>query len=190
MNVFNSVIVVIAAILVLTSAVITFIVAIEVADPDIVFSGWFESQLEEVADSNGGEVTGIIAASIAIALGMLIILFFEFVPVRRPVLFLLSSTDHGIATIERDSIRELSENTALTFHNVRDVSCKVVKNGEDLMVISCQTSLALGSNMPEMTTELQSNIKDAVEELTGLTVLQVNVKSKYEPGRTKHMALR
>lgn len=190
MNVFNRVIVVVAALLVLISAVITALVAIEVSDPDVVFSGWFESQLEEVADSNGGDVTGIVAASITIALGMAVLLVFELIPMRKPVLFLLSSTEHGIATIERDSIRELAENTALSFRNVRDANCRVVKNAEYLMVISCRATLALGTNMPEVTAELQAKIKESVEELTGLTVLQINVKSKYESGQTKHMALR
>lgn len=180
----------VVALVVLVGAVITTLVAVEVADEDVLFSGWFESQFEEVADSSGGEVAAVIAVSIAIALGMIVLLILESIPLNKPVLFLLGSTEHGVTTIERDSIRELAENTALSFRNVRDVSCKVVKNAEDVMVISCRASLALGTNMPEMTAELQSKIKDSVEELTGLTVLQVNVKSKYESGRTKHMALR
>ncbi len=190
MNALNRVIVVVAALAVLASAVITVLVATEVSEPDIVFSGWFESQLEEVADSDGGDVAGITAAGIAIALIMIILLFFELIYKRKPVLFLLSSTDHGIATIDRSSICDLAESTALTFHNVRDVTCKVGKRGPDLMMISCTFSLALGTNMPEATAELQSKIKESVEELTGLTVLQINVKSKYESGRNKHMALR
>ena len=190
MDVLNRVIVVIAALIVLAGAVITALVAVELSDPDVLFSGWFESQFEEVADASGGEVAGIIAVSVVIALGMVVLLVFELIPMRKPVLFMLSSTEHGIATIEKDSIRELAENTALSFRNVRDAYCRVVKNADDLMVIICRVSLTLGTNMPEMTAELQSKIKGAVEELTGLTVLQVNVKSKYESGRTKHMALR
>jgi len=58
------------------------------------------------------------------------------------------------------------------------------------MMISCRVSLALGTNMHEVTAELQSKIKGSVEELTGLTVLQVNIKSKYESGQNQHMALR
>lgn len=190
MDVLNRVVMVIAALAVLAGAVITTLVAVEVADPDVLFSGWFESQLEEVADASGGEVAGIIAVSITIALGMMVLLIFELIPMRKPALFMLSSTEQGIATIEKDSVRELAENTALSFRNVRDASCRVAKNAADLMVISCRTSLALGTNMTEMTAELQSKIKGTVEELTGLTVLQVNVKSKYESGRAKHMALR
>ena len=117
-------------------------------------------------------------------------IFFELAYKHKPVLFLLSSTDHGIATIDKNSICDLAESTALTFHNVRDVICKVGKQGPDFMMVSCKATLALGTNMPEITAELQSKIKESVEELTGLTVLQVNVKSKYESGRNKHMALR
>ena len=190
MNALNRVIIVAAALVVLAGAIITVLVATETSEPDIVFSGWFESQLEEVADSDGGDVAAIITASITIALVMIILLFLELAYKRRPILFLLSSTDHGIATIDRNSICDLAESTALTSHNVRDVMCKVGKQGPDLMMVSCKVSLALGTNMPEVTAELQSKIKESIEELTGLTVLQVNVKSKYESGRNKHMALR
>lgn len=179
-----------AALVVLAGAVITVLVATEASEPDVVFSGWFESQLEEAADSDGGDVAAIMAASIVLALMMVMLLFFELIYKRKPVMFLLSSTDHGIATIDRSSICDLVESTALTFHNLRDVTCRVGKQGPDLMMISCRASLALGTNMPEVTAELQSKIKESVEELTGLTVLQVNIKSKYESGQNKHMALR
>ncbi len=190
MNVLNRVIVVAAALAALAGAVITTLVAIEVNQPDVVFSGWFESQLQEVADSSGGDAVAIVATSIAIALGMIVFLFFELVPLNKPVRFLLGSTEHGIATIEKDSVRELAEKTAFTSHNVRDAVCIVAKRTQDSMVIHCRASLDLGANIPEVIAELQNNIKNSVEQLTGLTVLQVNVKSKYESGRTKHMALR
>lgn len=180
----------VAALVVLAGSVITTLVAAEVADPDVLFSGWFESQFEGVADSSGGEVVAVLVVSVAIALVMIVLLVSELIPMRKPVVFLLSSNEHGVATIERNSIRELAEHTALSFRGVRDAGCKVVKNGEQLMVISCRASVPLGTIMSEITAELQSKIKDTVEEHTGLKVRQVNVKSKYESGRTKHLALR
>ncbi len=190
MNIFNRVIIVVAALVILAGLVITTLVAANVTDPDVLFSGWFESQFKDVADLSGGAVAGVMAASIFIAFGIIFLLILELIPFRRPVLFLLSSSENGIAVIEKDSIRELAEHTAISFRNVRDATCKVVKNGEKLMVISCHASLPLGSIISEITAELQSKIKNTVEEHTGLKVRQVDVESKYESGQAKHLALR
>ena len=189
MDILNRFIIVVAAIVVIAGAIMTVLVASEAADPDFLFSGWFDSQFQEAADSSGGEVAAIITTCIAIALATAVLLIYEIIPMRRPVKYLIGSSEQGISTIDRDSIRELVESTAMSFQNVRDVRCKVVKSTGGL-IISCRSQLSLGTNLSEITSELQSKIKNTVEELTGLTVLQINVKSKYESGRTKHTALR
>lgn len=55
------------------------------------------------------------------------------------------------------------------------------------LVISCQARVSLASNVPEVCAGLQSSVKEAVEELTGLPVAQVNVRTKYESTDARHL---
>ena len=56
---------------------------------------------------------------------------------------------------------------------------KIVKNTDGLL-LSCRAVIALGSNMIEVSTKLQSRIIEAIEQLTGLTVAKVNIKVVYD----------
>ena len=51
------------------------------------------------------------------------------------------------------------------------------------IIIVCYPRVILGSNVQEIRDDLQTRVKEAVENLTGLTVLQVNVaRVRYERG--------
>ncbi len=177
----------IISLVILAGAVITLLVATGATSPD-VFRG-FQSQLQGAADASGGGAAAIIAVAAIIALGMLALLFFELIPRRKPVPLLISSTEQGITTIDRDSVCELAEKAAANVHNVRDVSCSVGERAGGLL-ISCRPSVALGSNIPEISAELQSKIREEVELLTGLPVAEVDVKTKYESVEAKRLAVR
>lgn len=58
------------------------------------------------------------------------------------------------------------------------------------MLISCRASLALGTNIVEMGADLRSKIKEVVEQLTGLPVAQVDIRTKYESREAKPLAVR
>jgi uncharacterized alkaline shock family protein YloU len=189
MSIPNRVIVVIIALVVLAGAVITCLVASHVSMPDILPYGWFESQLQRVADASGGTIAGIIAISVAIALGMIVILLFEFIPLSKPATLLISSTEKGITTIDVDSVCILAEHTGATIRDVRDVKSKIRESAAGLL-ISCRTSVALGSNLLELEAESRSRISETVEQLTGLPVAQVDIKIKYESRKAKQLAVR
>ena len=108
---------------------------------------------------------------------------------HRPVRYLISSNEQGVSTIDRDSIRDLMENTALSFRPVRSARCKVNRTDEGL-VASCRALLTPGTNMSQITSDVQRKVKDTVEELTGLTLLQFDMKSKYESSHARNMAVR
>lgn len=56
MSVFNRVVVVVIAVVILAGAVITLFVATGVSTPNLLPYGWFESQLQRVADAIGGSL--------------------------------------------------------------------------------------------------------------------------------------
>lgn len=188
-SVFNRVVVVIIALLILAGAVVTLLVATGVSPANILPYGWFESQLQGVADATGGTKAAIIALSIVIAVAMIGILSLEFTPSRKPAALLISSSEEGVLTVSVESICVLAEKTATTIHNVHSVKCGLREKAGTLFVF-CRPSVVLGTNLPEVGAELRSKIKEAIEELTELSVAQVNVKIKYESSKAKRMAVR
>ena len=48
------------------------------------------------------------------------------------------------------------------------------------LVFSCRAWLLLGSNIIEVSAESQSRIKETVEQLTGLSVAQVNINFRHK----------
>ena len=189
MSVFNRVVVVIASLIILVGAVITLVAATGLNTPDSPLHRWFQPQLQAVADATGGSAAIIIIVSVVVILIMIGLLLLEFKPSRQPPYLLISSTELGITTIDRDSVCLLAEKTALNSHSVHDIRCKITNSVEGL-VISCRPSVALGSDVVEVGTELQAKIKDTVERLTSLTVRKVDIKTKYESVKTKGLALR
>lgn len=187
--VFNRVVVVVAAAVILAGAVVTLLVAAGVCTPDILPHAWFESQLQRVAEATGASVAGIIAVSVIVALVMLTILFFELVPLRKPVSLLISSSEDGVTTIDADSLCVLAEKTVITIHSVHEVDCHLRESMAGLLFF-CRVSVTLGTNILEVDPEMRSKIKEAVEELTGLTVAQVNIKLKYKPVDARRLAVR
>jgi len=189
MSVFNRVVVVVIAVVILGGAVITLLVATGVSTPDLLPYGWFESQLRGVADATGGSLAAVIAVSIVIALGMIVLLFSEFIPSGKPASLLISSTENGVITIDVGSVCVLAEHIAASARGVHRVKC-LVKENEGALLISCRASLALGTKIPEVGAELRSKIKEVVEELTGLPVARVDISTKYEPREAKRLAVR
>ena len=186
-TIFNRVVVVVIVLLILAGAVITLLAAAGASTPDI-FS-YFEAQLQAAADATGSTAVIIIVISVLVAMAMFAILIVELSPLREPHPLLVSSTEEGSVTIDMNSICVLAEKTASLIHNVQHVKCYTKETSGGLM-ISCRPSVLLGTNLVEVGAELQSSIKETVEQLTGLSVANVDIKIKYQPGDAKRLAVR
>ena len=186
-SIFNRIVVVVIALLILAGAVITLLVSTGVSTPDIL--SWFEPQLQAVADAAGNTVVGIVTVGVLVILGMIAILVLEFSPFRESRPLLISSTEEGVITVNLKSICILAEKTAAIIHSVQHVKCYTKETAEGL-IISCRPTVLLGTNLLEVGTELQSNIKESVEQSTGLSVPHVDIKIKYEPVGAKRLAVR
>jgi len=189
MSVFNRVAVVVISLAILAGAVVTLLVATEFSTPDIIGSGWLNLELERAADASGGSAAAIIVVCVIIASGMIALLIFELSPSSKRVPILISANEKGIATIDTKSVCLLAEKVAASSQYVRDVECSIKESTAGLL-ITCLASVALGCNVPELSAELQSNIKQSVEQMTGLPVAQVDVKVKYESMEGKRLAPR
>ncbi len=188
MTIFNRLLVIALALAVIAAAVITLLVATEVSGAGVL-GGGFESELEWVADASGGTAAAIIAVSIVVLLLALVLALVEIVPRRRPVSLLIGTTQDGMATIDRDSVCQLAEKTAATFREVRESKCGLQSKSGGIE-ISCRATVALGANVPELSEGIQAKVRESVEQLTGLAVRAVDVRAKYEPVESRHLAVR
>ncbi len=187
-SVFNRMLAILLALAILTGAVITMGVCIQ-AWPPSVLMGWFESPLQMAAEAPTATRVAIMALAAIAAVGMLALLIAEILPLRENMVHTLSVTDKGTATIENDSLCLLAERTGETIHGVRDVRC-MIHERQDGLSVRCHADVALGSNLLEVNPEMKSKVREALQQLTGLTVARVDVKYKYQSDKRGHVSVR
>ena len=192
MNLWNKIIASLAATFIFVAAIVTLLVTVEAVGPDFLPGGtaedaWFYEQLLGVRDFSGGAQAITIVVTVIIALAMLALISLEFIPSERRRSLGISLTEEGALTVDTDSVRFLTERTGIINRNVTSIRCRLaVKKRASggapaSIVILCYPRVVLGSNLAEIRDDLQTRIKQVVEQLTGLTVLKVHVvRIKYD----------
>ena len=191
----NRVLVLLVAVVVLVAAVVVCLAVTRALDPDFLPGGsgqssWFYHQLDGLAGFDGGASSVTLAVSIGAAVLMLGLLLLEVSPLlrkRRPLL--IDNSPEGGSTIEIDSVRLLAERTGIVNRQVNSLRCKVKLRrggrrgiGPSRVAITCYPRLVLGSSTQEISNDLQTRIKEAVERLTGLPVMLVDVHCRFDRG--------
>ena len=124
--------------------------------------------------------------ALIVAIAMVVIVFLEVGLPRRSHPLLISSTQEGGLTIEEDSVRYLAERTGANNRSIVSLRCRLRVRGRRSaapasLTITCYPRVVLGSDVQEIRDDLQTRIKDTLENLTGLSILQVNVvRVRYE----------
>ena len=203
MDRWNRIAIVLVALLVLVGTIVTLLVAAEAVDHDFLPGGsddqpeeaWFATELKWVDDFTGTGQTVTIVVILSVAVAMLAVLAFEFGPiVRRQPILQISSTAEGVLTIEAKSVRFLAERTGITNRNITSLHCRLgvrrrpAGGGPASIIIACYPRVILGGDLREVRDDLQTRIKETVQQLTGLTVLQVHVhRVRYDRGGTTRL---
>jgi len=187
-SVFNRMLAMVAALVVLAGAIVTIGVALQVWPPNILM-GWFQPQLELAAAAPGGTRAAIVALGAIAAVGMLALLLAEMLPLREDMVHTLSVTEKGTATIDNDSLCLLAERTGETVHGVRDVRCMIRERPDGLKVL-CHASAMLGASLLEIDPEMKTKIRESMQQLTGLSVARVDIKYKYQSDKRGHVSVR
>ncbi len=187
-SVFNRMLAIVAALAVLVGAVITIGVTIQ-AWPSDILMGWFQPQLQMAAEAPGTTSVAIIALAAILAVGMFALLIAEITPLRETVVHTLSVTEKGIATIENESLCLLAERTGEAIHGVRDVQC-LIRERQDGLRVRCNARISLGCNLLEINPEMKVKIREAIQQLTGLSVARIDLKFKYQADKRGHVSVR
>ncbi len=188
MDLWNRLAVASVATFLLAAAVITLLAATEATNPDFLPGGsgeesWFYGQLNGLAEFEGRDKGITIAVSLVVGMAMLVLAIVELsLLMRRDLLLPVSSAAEGSLNIEASSVRLLAERTGGLNTYVNSLRCALTLRGRRTgtggpasIIIRCYPRLVLGSNVQEVRDDLQTRIKAKVEQLTGLTVMQVNV---------------
>ena len=175
----NRVFTTVFSLLVLAAAIILLLVATGAASEEILPYNWFSGQLLGVAEADGGDKAIAIAVSIILILGMGAILVLEFVP-RSKLLLSIRSGEGGALSVDETSVCILAENVGSKVEGVKHIRSRV-SEGPNGVILSCDVLLALGSDILGVGSELQQRMKESVEKLTGLTIAQVIINTRYEP---------
>lgn len=192
MNVFNGLLVTLGA---LTSIAVGALIVLVISGtllPQDVPAFLFQQQLGEMAARTGAglwQSTGIAAGFIAAGL---FILALEVRTVTRrgtAGMALISSEANGTVRLSVESIAQLAQRTGRGNRDVRSIRCRVAVRPEGLN-ISCAAGLRMGADVPAVTADVQQNIREVVERLTGLQVIDVPMRTRYQGDRNQPVLTR
>jgi hypothetical protein len=86
----------------------------------------------------------------------------------------------GRVTVRRESVRDLIRHTTAQLPDVLQVDPQI-DIGQQGLTIACRTSLTPDAHIPQVSAELQSRVKQAVEQHLGMKVANVTVQAQLEP---------
>ena len=136
-------------------------------------------QFENVAKAKGAALAATNGVAVPMVFTGLLLLILLLRPiVARPRLVLVSAGEGGVVQIALDSVRQMAERTGGGNRSVKGLRCRVRVSSGGLRIL-CLADLNMGSDLPKVSSELQESIKDVVERLIGLAVVDVRVKAKY-----------
>ena len=101
---------------------------------------------------------------------------------------LVSDTEIGTSTVNRESVRMLAEIAGATDGQINQVNCRIRQKkqappgGPDRIEIVCMPRLKMGASLERVRDHLQERVKDTVEKSTGLVVERVHVSgARFDP---------
>jgi uncharacterized alkaline shock family protein YloU len=180
MNIFNRIVVVVLFFAFIAAAVISIMILVgyKLTIPGSIFS----QQVTFLQSLSGLTRVAAIAVAVAFILFIAYLIWLEFTVGRPEKTLLVSSNDQGVILVNKDTVEKFAEKVSRQEStSVKDVRCHVKQKREGIL-IDCLPTLRLGTNMNSVSPRIQTRVKEAVQNLLGLPVLDVRVRARYEPG--------
>lgn len=90
---------------------------------------------------------------------------------------LLQNSD-GKLLITRETIENLVNNIVKGFDSAEDITTKIELDNENKLIVYVNLNVSGNANIKELSTNLQTRIKDTVKKTSDLEVKEVNIKVK------------
>jgi len=185
---FNRVVVILMALAIMGAAIVTILITAGTLGLGNLPDAWLEPQIQWLADASGGMRVLVVAVSVIVAMLMLTVVLRELAFSRREAHFVVSTQQEGATTVTRESVRSLAEHVGGGIRGVHDVQC-VVGEEDNGLTIACRAWVAMGASLPEVSSQLRSDIKRVAEEVTGLSVNSIDVDLRYARNKRQHLAV-
>ena len=199
MNLVNRLIVSVGALFVIAAGVFILLLISSVIGPEDFPLGpgdmqeqYLVTQIERIAADTGADFwvdVGIALGFIAVGGAILILQFATLGRRRDGRMALLRDDENGYVHISVQSIRELTERTALGVRSVLDAKCSVKVTPGGLRM-KCNLTLRMATELPAATADVQAAVYEVVERLTGLKVIDVSVSARYGRHRDEPLLAR
>lgn len=185
MNAFNRVVVILLALLVLVGAVLVLLITFGAVVPTQFLPGAYAETavgLWLTSFARMQPTPTVITAAVAVVLigACLLLLIAELRPERRTRTITVREDGLGIVTVRAESVRDLIAYTTANMPEVLQLQPEIDATSRGLQ-IRCRAALSPEANIPEVSGELQSRIKQAVEQHLGMKVANVAVMAQLEP---------
>jgi hypothetical protein len=180
MNIFNRILAVILFLAFIAAAAVSIMILANYG-PTIP-SSIFSQQVAYLQGLSGWYRVAAYAAAGALIVLMAYLIFLEFTAGRPEKTLLLSSNDQGTIFVNKNTVEKFAEKVGRQESaQVKDMHCHVKQKRQGIL-IDCLPTLRLGTNMKSVNPRIQTRVKETVQDLLGLPVLNVKVRARYEPG--------
>lgn len=182
MNFVNRLVVSIGAMALIAAGVYILLLISGTLAPGDINGEYFVPQIERIAADTGADLWADVGIAIGFIAVGLVVLYVQLASLRRGArggrTVLLRDDELGYVRVSVQSIQELAERTAYSVRSVVDARCsiKVTPGG---LRMGCRLTLRMATDLPEATANVQTTVRDVVERLTGLKVIDVSVTARY-----------
>ena len=192
MNFLNGLLVTFGSLVLVAAGIFIVLIASEAISPHVIPGGAFDSELAAIASETGSGMWAYVGAAIVLVAVGALVLIFEFLHAVRaatPGMVLLSSEAEGVVRISLDSVRRLAERTCQGNRSVRRTRCgvRVIEGG---LRMQCAVDLNMGAEVPSESSALQRDVKEVVERLIGLPVVDVSIRARYVKDKEQTVLVR
>jgi hypothetical protein len=185
MNAFNRILVILLDLVLIAGAVAVLLVTFGVLTPAQLLPGglaatglgpWLSSFT--AMGLNATLVTTVVAL-VVILIG-LVLLIAELRPERQVRTLTIRQDGLGSVTVRLASVRDLVTYTAGQIPAVLQVQPDITTTSRGLQ-IRCRAAVSPEASIPQVSSQLQGSIKEAVEQHLGMKVAEVAVQAQLEP---------
>jgi hypothetical protein len=142
----------------------------------------FSQQLAYLQSLSGSDQVVAFAAASGFTVFAAFLIWLEFTAGFPEKTLRLSSNDQGTIYVDRNTVETFAEKVGRQESvQVRNIHCHVKQKRKGIL-IDCVPTLKLGTNMNSVNPRIQTRIKETVQDLLGLPVLNVKVRARYESG--------
>jgi uncharacterized alkaline shock family protein YloU len=181
---FNRIVVLATAALALVCAVAALLVTADVLEPTIAPAGWLRDGMRSLDRETSDDRNMAMAIAAAAALGSLALLALELRPLWHKERYVLVDAGGKSFELNPKAIEHIVEREGSRVRGVQAVRPQLKRNGSGLE-IDINATVRPAAELPGTKQTLETRVRQAVEQMTGLPVSNVNVRMKHSTDRPR-----